>query len=30
MWMHVQTTVIESGFVHLRKEAGWLPDTSTS
>jgi hypothetical protein len=30
MRMHAQTAVIENGFVHLPKEAGWLPDTSTS
>jgi predicted phage terminase large subunit-like protein len=30
MRMHAQTAMIENGFVHLPKEAGWLPNTSTS
>jgi len=23
--MHAQTAMIENGFIHLLKEAGWLP-----
>jgi len=26
MRMHAQTAMIENGFVHLPKEAGWLPE----
>jgi phage terminase large subunit-like protein len=26
MWMHAQTAMIENGFLHLPKEAAWLPE----
>jgi predicted phage terminase large subunit-like protein len=30
MRMHAQTAMIENGFVHLPKDAGWVPNTCTS